>query len=680
MSAAPADDRLITLEERQGIVRLELALPAIDLAALDLIEPAIARIEDAAGRGEIRGLIITGGARGLPGGPDPSLFLDSEDGETIRRFAARGNELARRIERLPIPVVAILGGRSLDAGLELALAAHQRIARLGAGLKIGLPGPDAALPPLFGGLGRLIEVCGLRHGLELVLERRRIGGRRALEIGLVAELAPAAQATTRAEARIEELAAAWRSGRPGRPARKNLGLTDYLQDQAAFFRRLELGRFRRRLRELERPPALAARLLDDLESRFALPRFEQLERESAAAAAVADRLDTRRRLSLMRRGDDRLRGGPYAPAGATVTLPRRVAILGAGHVGRRLALALLGRGMRVALFDPFAEALVAARNQVDDALDDMVARGRLRPAAARRVHDRFFLAPEPRDLRDVDLVIECVPEVLALKQEVLRRAAELSAETTLLCSHSASYSPDELRRGLAAERRVQVMHLPVPEESSGLCEILRARDARHDELAVLVRVAHEIGRFPLISCGQAPNASGRLLCSFVAAALQLFDEGYSPRTIDHAAHEFGFALGPLELLDRVGLDVVLAMARKLAEDPRAGFRAPEALVTLVERGETGRRRGIGIRVWTERGSTLRNESELRQICGMPATMLDQDGTRILRRLIDPLVFTGRLLLDGRMIDGPSELDLLSVHGLGFPAARGGLAHYAEEIA
>ncbi len=672
------EEKRLVLSERRGLVRIELAMPLIDAAALDELETALGRIEDAAGRGDLRGLIMTGGDSGWPGGPAPSFVLDAPDAETVAAFAARGNEIARRIERLPVPVVALLQGDCLDAGLELALAAHVRIGCSGRGLRVGMPGLDAALPPLFGGLTRLVECAGLRRALDLLLERRRLGAAAALTAGLVAELAPAALLDERAATRVDEQLATWRAGQESRPSRRRIGVGDYLIDEVGFFRRLEIGRYRRRLPQVERPAALAGPLLDGIEGRFALPRFERLERESLAAAALAASPAALHRLSLLRRGDDLIRGGPYAPAGAEVSLPRRVAVLGAGRVGRHLALGLLGRGLRVSLFDPFARALVEARNHIDDALEDLVERGRLQASAAGRVRDRLLIEPEPRDLRDIDLVIECVPEVLALKQEVLRRAVELGGDRPVLVSHTIGLAPDELRRGLPAGRRVQVMHLLLPEEGNGLCEIVRARDAVHGELAMLARLARELGRFPLVSSGTAPGAGNRLLCSFFAEALRLFAEGFSARTIDRAARDFGFREGPLELLDRVGLDLVLTMARRFEEIAADGFRTPDALAALVERDEIGRRRGLGIRVWGRRGPEPRNESELRRICGLPAVMMEQDPQPIARRLLEALAFEGRRLVDRSLLDDPSELDLLSVHGIGFPAELGGLATWMDE--
>ena len=671
----PVNELLSEIEDlgASPILVMDLDRPRLDEALLAALEAAMDEVDARAGAGEIAGLLIRPHRRGLPDGPDPEIVLACEKAEDLIALGHRGAEIARRLERLPVPVVAILRGRCRDIGLELALAAHHRIGKEGGGLRLGLPGVDAATPPIFGGMTRLCQFAGLGRGLELILERQELGAKAARAAGLIDELVPEAELEAAGCAAIASLAEDWRAGRHRRRGRFEAQIVEFLSERSALFRKLEIGRFRRRARDLERPIACVQRLLDVVEQGLALPRFERLEREVQACAEWLADAGPRNRLSLLSRSEPRRRGGAYAPSGARVALPRSAAIMAATRVGTRLALGFLGRGLRVSVFEADPEKLVALGREIDAALAAKVEKGRLRSSAARRVRDRLLLAPEPVDLSDVDLVIDCSEESDAEKTARLAALIEITRPSTLLVTHSTTLSPSLLHRDLPTDRRLQVMHFLRPEESGGVCEIVRDRESHHADLAVLARLVREIGSFPLITGGEPPFAAGRMVTIFCCSALQLLAEGYSPRTIDRAATEFGFTTGPLALLDLVGLDVVSLMARRLEGEPIVGFKTPEVLDILVARGETGARAGLGIRDWSGGRPRPRHEGELRNVGKLPPMRIEQRDRRLIEPLLMPLSFEARRMLDMKAVENPHELDLASVHAIGFPKERGGLA-------
>jgi 3-hydroxyacyl-CoA dehydrogenase/enoyl-CoA hydratase/3-hydroxybutyryl-CoA epimerase len=645
----------------------------------------------------------------------PGVFIAGADLNTLSHATAvaieemldAGQRIFSAFAALPFPKIAAIHGACLGGGYELALCCDFRVATDHPSTRIGLPETQLGLVPAWGGCTRLPRLIGVADSLRAILKGTQFSARSAGRMGLVDEVVPVGGEVTHA-CRLARDAA-------GRPLAARRPFRFWHLAKVPFVGWVA----RKRLRAETRGNYPAAETALELVT-FSLFRSvdASLAAERVAFARLVHHAETRNLLRLF-----------FAREKARKTLPREfaapvhsighVAVIGAGVMGSGIACWLAARGKTVDLLDVSESALTKAAAAVAGFFGDAVRRDRMGKSEAQAAHDRITLSPidgttagnsalprgdpQPagsateRRFHHADLIIEAAVEDPSVKRRIfadlfpdVRHNAVVATNTSALPIGS-----------LASDPRLIGLHFFNPVAAMPLVEVIRPVHARPEAIATAVRFVQEIGKVPLVVKDSAGFLVNRILLPYLLEAARLAHEGVSVRAIDEAMRDFGMPMGPLRLLDEIGLDVALDAASSMADRFPNRVVIPGFLQRWVEEKRLGKKSGRGFYHHGGAASNRPGHSELPTV-GSPsrrpvapsapgaarasalaatrspseAPALDPD--EIAERLSLLLVNEAARCLDEGVVASAQEIDLGLVLGAGFAPFRGGPLRYAEQ--
>jgi 3-hydroxyacyl-CoA dehydrogenase / enoyl-CoA hydratase / 3-hydroxybutyryl-CoA epimerase len=594
----------------------------------------------------------------------PGNFLAGADLEELGRIESaaqaalwlrRAQTALRRLERLPYPTVALLGGAALGGGLELALACTYRVAAEDRSVELGLPEIQLGLCPAAGGTWRLPRQVGFRRGLELLLSGRRVRPAEARALGLIDEVVPRAALAAAGERLLRERPRPRRGGALGERLLFGQPLGRALA--VALARRAVARRTGRRL---PAPYAIlaAARAGGALGGRAA----EGVERREFGPLALSP--ESRALVGLF------FATRAARPRAAAPGPSPRVGVVGAGLMGSGIAQVAARRGHAVRLVDLDGTALGRALAKAEHAWDESLRRHRMTPAERRAARAHLQPAGDLAALGFCDVVVEAIVEDLEAKRALFTELAAQLDERTLLASNTSTLPIASLAEGSPAPERVLGLHFFSPVERMPLVEIVRHPGASDDTIARARSFVAALGKTGIVVADGPGFYTTRVIGAWTAQAAAMVEEGVAPRAVELAGRRAGFPVGPLALLDEVGLDVAARAARTLHTAFRERFPAPEALDARVAEGRLGRKSGRGFYLYAERGKRL---------IGAGTPLAAAAGERLALRLRHALAVEAVRCLEEGILGSATDGDLGAVLGLGFPPETGGPFRWLDAV-
>ena len=362
----------------------------------------------------------------------------------------------------------------------------------------------------------------------------------------------------------------------------------------------------------------------------------------------------------------------------------RIAIIGAGTMGRGIAMVFADAGTPVTLLEVSTKARDAAIAAVAKSYDSMVSRGRLERAAADERVARITGATDYADLAAADLVIEAVFEEMGVKKEVIAKLDAVVAPDALIATNTSYLDVNELAAASARPDRVLGMHFFSPANVMKLLEVVRATGTSDSALATVMPLAKKLGKIPVVSGVCHGFIGNRMLQVYQREANRLLQEGATITQIDKAIFDFGLPMGPFAVRDLAGIDVGWRMRKAFGIGRAQDERYSAVPDLLCERDHFGQKTGIGFYVY-EDGRKATGENPL--VAELAAAEADElgitrreiDDTEIVERCIYAMINEGAILLDERIAQRPSDIDIVSLNGYGFPAYRGGPMFYADSV-
>ena len=628
----------------------------------------VSRALDEAERAHARGIVFLSAK--------PDHFIAGADVSLIARLANEaegeakcriGQKLFNRIDDLPIPTVAAISGACLGGGMELALACDHRIAVRTDRAILGLPEVRLGVLPGFGGTYRLPRIAGTMEAMNLILSGRSLRPRDARRLGIVDRIVP--------KERLVELAVdAARRGAPAprhRPWTKTL--VDFLAAGTALSRTITRSFVRAQVRRTTGGHYPAPALIIDrvLEGR-ALAREEALVREARAFGKLAVTPVARNLLWLFQANE--ALGRPTADRGrSTAEDPiERAALLGAGTMGGGIAGALAESGIIVRMKDVSNDALRAGLAAAASPLQRRVERRRLTPRERDAIVARVSPTTQWTGFERATCVIEAVPEVFDLKIRVLRDAESRLSPHGFLASNTSSLSITRMGSELRQPERFLGIHFFNPVHRMPLVEIIPGKATAPQVVERAVALVRRLNKSPLV-VGDSPGfLVNRLLFPYLNEAALAVEEGWPVDRIDSALEKFGMPMGPLRVLDEVGLDVASHVSGVLED--AFGERAKPAAVLhrLVQAKAFGVKSGRGF--WIHgKGRRIPN----RQGIGASTSTTAPSDSEIVDRLLLGMVLEASRCLAEQVVLDPGHVDLGTVLGAGFPPFHGGIRRWAR---
>jgi 3-hydroxyacyl-CoA dehydrogenase len=585
-------------------------------------------------------IILSGKQSGFIAGADINEFDKLNDVEGVRRLVQQGWTTFERIARLPYPTLALIRGFCLGGGLELALACRYRLAVDHPETALGLPEVMLGIFPAWGGMKRLPALIGAPAALDMMLSGRSVDARKARNLGLVDALVPA-----RLEHRAAERLV--RSGQ--RPAHAK-GVHRLLNSRPL---RPLVARWSQKQVNKRDPYQhyIAPRAILDIWARY--------DGNALNATKWLDEIiqsDTAHHLIRVFRLQERLKASARTASQAHPI--RHVHIVGAGVMGGDIASWCSLKGLRVTLQDQDRERIASAQGRATQLFGRRLKDKRLQQAA----FDRLVPDPEGQGVLVADLVIEAITEDASAKKALYSRIEPLMKPEALLASNTSSLSLAELGANLRAPARFVGIHFFNPVAKMPLVEVVTTPQLADSVHATAMAFVEKLGKLPLSVQDTPGFLVNAVLAPYMLEAMRCVDDGLPPETIDEAMKVFGMPMGPLELADTVGLDVVAAAGRQLAGEGAV----PSCLTALLARQELGRKTGKGFYRWSA-------GKPVKQAARTPPSGL-------ALRLITPLVEKTREQVDRRIVADADLADAGVIFGTGFAPFTGGPLHWSRNHA
>jgi 3-hydroxyacyl-CoA dehydrogenase/enoyl-CoA hydratase/3-hydroxybutyryl-CoA epimerase len=593
-----------------------------------------------------RGVVLRSAKKsGFVAGADVTEFTRLANAAEALALIQRGQRVIARIEALPCPSVAAIHGFALGGGLELALGCHFRVGAADGRLSLGLPEVQLGIHPGFGGTVRAVRLIGVRAAMELMLTGKAVRGDKALALGLIDRLVPP-----------EQLAAAARELILHPPGRRQapwpdrlLGCMPLRPILGAVLRRQVAARAR-----ADQYPAPYA--IVELWARHGAHGQAAYDAEAESIARLI-RGETARNLVRVFLLQDRLKG-LAARGGPDIT---RVHVVGAGVMGGDIAAWCALRGLEVTLQDRELKFIEPALARARTLFEKRIRAAPERAAAMTRL--RADVAGD--GVAQADVVIEAIFENLDAKRALYAAVEPKLKSGAILATNTSSLPLEELAAQLADPARMVGLHFFNPVAQMPLIEIVQGKASSQASLAAALAFARRVDKLPL-PCRSAPGfLVNRVLFPYLHEALHAAGDGVPLAFIDRAAVDFGMPMGPIELADVVGLDVVLHVGEIITRE--LGREAPpfvQTLRDLVAQGQLGRKSGRGFYAWQE-GKPRKSAAS----GAPPADLTD--------RLLLPLVNECVACLRERVVSEADFIDAGVIFGTGFAPFRGGPLAYAR---
>lgn len=586
----------------------------------------------------------------------PTIFIAGADlnalskarGTELKELIETGQRIFNRLADLPIPTVAAIHGACVGGGLELALACDWRVASDASATRLGLPETQLGILPAWGGSTRLPALLGLPTALPLILSGKLLKGTDAKRKGLVDAVVPVEHLESHA---LTFLKRGLRR-RPRHPFLHNSFVVSRIRKRAT-----------RDL--LAKTHGLYPGPQEALEVALASvnhPRSVSLAAERDAILRLAKRPETRQliRLFFLQEHAKKHRHVEVEPREI-----KRVAVIGAGLMGSGIAYWLSTRGLPVTLQDISDEALAKGHQSIATLYAKAKARFVLSATEAARGLDRIHLASGAVPLRQCDLVIEAAVEQLAIKKKIFADLAARSRPDTILATNTSALLIRELAEGLPHPERLLGLHFFNPVHRMQLVEVVRTDCTSDETLATGVAFVRRIGKLPVVVRDSPGFLVNRILMPYLVEAARIFEEGGDPEMIDEAMLAFGMPMGPLRLLDEVGLDVAQHVAQTLAAAFPDRMQVPGIVGQLLECGHSGRKSGKGFYSYKGESSSP-NSKALSLRSGRASAPLN-----LSTRLATLMTEEARRCFHEKVAETADEIDLAMVLGTGYAPFRGG---------
>ncbi len=650
-------------ETRDGVAIITLDNPPVNGLNWATREGVVAGIDRAQRDPSIVAIVLTGSGRAFCAGADIREFNTPQ--------AARAPTLWTMldvIESSAKPVIAAIHSMALGGGLETALAAHYRVAVRAA--QIGLPEVKLGLLPGAGGTQRLPRAVGLELALNMIVSGTPVKSE---------ELA-----NTRLFDRIVE--------------------GDLLAGAVAFARDVaSSGRSHPKVRdwsiqhpnpegflEFARPAVAAAsvnspaplKCLDAVETAVKKSFNEGLTFELEAFRTLLETPQSKalRHAFFSERAASRI---PDVDPKTQQRATHSVAVVGAGTMGGGITMNFLNAGIPVTLVEAQREALDRGVGTIRKNYDGTVKKGRL---TAEQLEQRMGLLRPTlsyEDIRDADLVIEAVFEDLTVKEKVFKQIDAVAKPGAILATNTSTLDVNRIAAFTRRPQDVIGLHFFSPANVMKLLEIVRGARTATDVLATAIGLAGKIGKTAVVAGVCDGFIGNRMLEPYMRQAGFLLDEGALPQQVDRAIEAFGFAMGPFRMSDLAGNDILWAIRKRhYVERPETIYSRTGDL--LCERGRFGQKTGAG---WydykpgdrTAYPSQVVEELILEHSRTLTLARRTISDDEIVGRLVYALVNEGARILEERIASRASDIDVVYLHGYGFPVWRGGPMFYADIV-
>jgi len=639
--------------------------PPVNAISVDVRRGLMAAMDEAEADASVKGVLLLGAGRAFIAGAD------------IREFGRPPMhpilpEVCNRIEACTKPVVAAIHGPALGGGLEVAMAAHYRLAMPDA--KLGLPEVQLGLLPGSGGTQRAPRLMGVEAAVNLMLSGRHMKAQEALDCKLVDRLGEGTDVLQAGLTFAHELLAS------AAPVRRTRDLDAFKADHG---HQMEvLAQIQKDVEKKSRGLFSPLKVIEAVRAGLQMPFDEALANERQLFLQC---IDSPQRAGLIHAFFAE-REVVKVPEVKSVA-PRAVSsvgVIGGGTMGAGIAVSVLDAGLPVTMIERDDEAVARGRHNVEKVYNGLIAKGRMTEQAKAQVMACFSTSTHYDALAQTDLVIEAVFEEMSVKKAVFAELDRVCKPNAVIATNTSYLDINEIAGSISHPQDVIGLHFFSPANIMKLLEIVVPEKVSADVVATAFSLATKLKKVP-VRAGVCDGFIGnRVLAVYRAAADHMMEDGCSPYEIDAAMREFGYPMGPFQVSDLAGGDIGWATRKRRAatRDPKA--RYVQIADRICERGWFGQKTGRGYYLYPEGSRTGVPDPEVLHIIDAERVRANIQphaltAEQIVRKYMAAMVNEGANVVHQGIALRPLDVDVTFVHGYGFPRHRGGPMKYADMV-
>lgn len=591
----------------------------------------------------------------------------AEDAPSVEAFVKKGQEIFNKLEKLPCVTVAIIDGACLGGGLEMSLACNYRIATSHPHTRIGLPEVNLGIIPGFGGTQRLYRLIGYAKAMELILGAKQLSSDEALQAGIVDASVPKGYLGFKKEALIHDTLD---DSIKNRLISKAKGIRWY--EHFPIFRRIIEKIATKKVLEKTQghypaPPAL----INVMRESFGKPMDEGLSIERAAVTKLALTTESKNlvRLFLI---SEKLKHEMFSTEAPKTIL--HAAVVGTGTMGSGIAWALDNQNIDVRLKVRSISSAANAIMKIRKVYETMKKRHKIDARHLQLNMDRITYTVDESGFGRSDLLIEAVSEDIDLKQSVYKEFEALLEPKAIIATNTSSISVTDLAKGLEHPERFIGMHFFNPVERMPLVEVIPGEMSDETTIATVVHLAKRIGKTPIKVKDSPGFLVNRILLPYLKEATLMFEEGEDIEKIDRILKDYGMPMGAFLLIDEVGVDIGVEVAKVLHNAYGERMAMSNVLDGMVKNGWLGKKSGTGFYIHGQKTPSINPH-----IKALQEGVEKFDEQIVLERTLYIMINEASRCLEEGVVEDASYLDMAMVMGIGFPPFRGGLMRYADTI-
>lgn len=616
-------------------------------------------------------LIISGKENNFIAGADIEMFKTRDTADELSYLSWKGHEALLRIENFTKPIVVGIHGSCMGGGTELALASHYRIVSDHNSTKIGLPEVKLGLLPGMGGTQRLPRLIGIQKALPYLLTGKNMYSYQAGKTGFADEVVHQYAVKEAGIKAVKKL----KNEEVSHPEKRSV--LEKVSESNALGRSIIFGQARKRiLNETKGNYPAPPTIIESVEFGYKHGFEAGLKHESKLFGKLAITPESRALVELF----FAMNGSKKNPLDEKKRDIKKMGVLGAGLMGSGITEVSIDDGFHVCLKDQELKSAIKGENTIRQNLDKKIDKHII--SEFERDEKMSLVHPtETYDAFDeIDLVIEAVYEDLDLKRKIVKEIEDVCHENTIFASNTSSLPISDIAEGAKRPEQIVGMHYFSPVQKMPLMEIIKTEKTADWVVATAFDIGLRQGKNVIVVNDGPGFYTTRILAPYMNEALLLLEEGAKIDDLDNAMKNYGFPVGPVALLDEVGIDVGAHVADTLSDKfEKRGAKTSQKSKELIDDDYLGRKNKRGFYKYEE-GSKKKKDinNEIYKYFG-GADRKSFDEKEIQDRLSVMMINEAVLCLQENILQNPTDGDLGAVLGLGFPPFLGGPFRYIDRI-
>lgn len=629
---------------------------------------------------DVKGLIITSGKDdSFVAGADITMLKAVTTAEQAQSLAKAGQDIFNRLERLKIPSVAAVNGACLGGGLELAMACHQRVASSSSKTKLGLPEVQLGVLPGSGGTQRLPRLVGIATALDLMLTGKQLNARRAMKAGLVDEVVPQANLILAAKKRVTAMAqkGRWRksSDEPSNEWGKIFSLPGAQKialESNSFGRKVVFDQARKTvLAKTKGNYPAPIKIIECVEMGMEHGFSKGLETEARYFGELVVTPEARQLMNIFFAVTE-LKKDTGVEAQVEPRAINKVGVLGGGLMGAGIAAVTIEKaGIPVRLKDVSPSGINNAFKYSWSIISKKLKRRQYSEIEAKAVQARLTGGTDYVGFQHADMVIEAVFEDLELKHQMVKDVEALANEQVIFATNTSSIPIAEIAQASKRPEQVVGLHYFSPVEKMPLLEIIKTENTSDEVVATAVAFGKKQGKTVIVVNDGAGFYVNRILAPYMNEAARLVAEGVAVDKIDKALVKAGFPVGPMTLLDEVGIDVATKVAPILQQAFGERMEPPELFDKVKADDRKGKKNGRGFYLYGDKKKSGKEvDPSIYRVLGVTPSK-ELAASEIVERCLLMMLNEAARCLDENIIRNARDGDIGAIFGIGFPPFLGG---------